>query len=54
MKPHFRSLRHFITARKAYLSSIPVRVDIYAHLRRDFEYRPSRSSRFRLRTLPGT
>ena len=61
MKPHFRSLRHFIQARKAYLNSIPVRVDSecfdkgpYDYLRRSFSYRTNRGVVIDLPdTLPG-
>ena len=61
MKPWFRSLRHFIRARRAYLNSIPVRVDAecfdkgsFEYLRRDFEYRTNRGIIIRLPDeLPG-
>ena len=51
MKPYFKSIRHFIQARKMYLYSIPVRYDaecfsnnIYDHLCRTLEYRTSLGS----------
>ena len=57
MKPYFKSIRHFIQARKMYLYSIPVRYDaecftnnIYDHFCRTLEYRTSRGKRKALGT----
>ena len=47
MKPWFKSLRHFISARRAYLQSVPIRVDPEANFNNIWYHSYSSKMRFR-------